>query len=114
MVKKLNENFKSLYSSLSTNSTSLNISSTTYVDTKIKSATERLNKEITDAVERLNTIIAEAEDSLDRKLESLDLSPPVGTYISCDYDPNLQWQGTKWIKIEETENDDVPRWKRVE
>lgn len=91
-AKKINENFKNLYSSLS-NDTDVQVAGVTeIVNIKVQEADDRFNRLITDFKAEIEKIIS------DVRIES---APAIGTYLYSKTDPSIKWPGTKWQKIDE-------------
>lgn len=102
-VRKINENFKRLYSCL--------INDTTI---KTNVVGDSLRQEIADAEARLHQIVEDAKDELEEVIEATEKRfdqeiknvrdatiPPVGTYIYATYNPNEKWTTTTWERVGE-------------
>ena len=91
-AKKINENFKNLYSSLSNDT-----------DVQVTASAESVNIKIEDAENRFNRLITDFKAEIERIIEEarIDSAPDVGTYLYSKNDPGIKWPDTKWQKIDE-------------
>lgn len=85
LVKKLNENFKHLYSSMSANT---NVTIREGNQQALGDLKRQFERELEDLRQSVTTMIDE-------------LAPAVGTYLYATYDPNKQWKNTTWEKVSE-------------
>lgn len=117
VIRKSNANFRKIVSDSSNDTSSSIRRESTSTDSKIERAIDNAIGEINVAIENgLNKIDAKFEALLEeanKKIDDIDTTPPVGTYIMCDYAPSTQWSGTTWNKVTTEENISLPIWKRV-
>ena len=108
-VQKLNQNFKSLWSSSEFNGTVQTSAAESRLVAKIDEAIEILDRKTTEAIERIDDRVNEASKALDDvidRISKLELkvdpklyAPAIGTYLYSKEDPGKTWIGTTWEKL---------------
>lgn len=85
----------------------------------IEAAVDKGLQEIDAKMEHFETeveeMLKEARDKVDAMIEEIkaDTTPPVGTWIHCDYDPNDEWPDTEWDNESDITQNGIPLWHRV-
>lgn len=132
-VRKINANFNSIFRAIENNSSIKLEASSSSVNSRLENLEANISKDITDLRDDITTAISEFNedieefrsaidefreefDSMSEQIEELKLAsiPPVGTSITCDYDPNDMWPETTWVRIGSADYEDDSIWKRME
>lgn len=89
-ANKINENFRNLFSSMRYNGSLGDVNSENRMSEKMRDLETRIKRELEDLEHRVSEM-----------LKDVDVAPPEGSWLYCDFDPNDQWPGTTWEKYAE-------------
>lgn len=96
VIRKCNQNFRQVLSSQQKQSRT----EIRQEGIKTEAKSEAM---INSAIKEINETVEAGLQLIESKLTQMraDLVPPIGTWIYCDYDPNVIYQDTTWEKAEE-------------